>query len=75
MNDLRRRTTPIADRELSNAVYRLTPAGTQEVADLVGISRQGVTYRLRQLEEQELIWSKKVGPTRVWIHPQVMKRP
>jgi predicted ArsR family transcriptional regulator len=68
---VRRRQTPVEDRELLNAVYRHTPAGTQEIADAVGISRQGATYRLDNLEERGVIWCKKVGPTRVWMHPQV----
>ena len=68
---VRRRVTPVDDREILNAVYRCTPAGTNEVADLVGISRQGAEYRLKTLEEDERIWSKKVGPTRVWMHPRI----
>lgn len=71
--EVRRRHTQVSDQELMNAVYRCTPAGTTEVAELVGVARQSADYRLQQLEEKDWIWSKKVGPTRVWIHRWVMK--
>lgn len=62
-------------QEVEQAVYRLTPAGTQEVTDLVGISRQCMDARLRALDAREKIWSKKVGPTEVWMHPRIMPDP
>lgn len=71
----RRRNAPIDQREIERAVYRLAPAGTQEVADLVGLSRQATARRLRALDLREEIWSKKVGPTKVWMHPDVMADP
>lgn len=75
---LRSRTQPkriVDQREVVQAVYRVAPASTQEVADLIGISRQGIGHRLRALDYREKIWSKKVGPTMVWIHPQIMDDP
>jgi hypothetical protein len=62
-------------REMEQAVYRLAPAGTQEIADLIGISRQAADQRLRVLDYREHIWSKKVGPTKVWMHPRIMDDP
>jgi len=71
---VRRRRTPTSDQEFSDAVYRLTPAGTSEVAEFVGMSRQAAEYRLKKLEDERRIWSKKVGPTRVWVHSRVMQQ-
>lgn len=71
---VRRRNTPVDDAEVIRAVYRCTPAGTTEVADRLGVSRQAAAYQLKNLEEAEYIWSKKVGPTRVWLHPLVLDR-
>lgn len=61
----------VTDDELKQAVKEYTPAGTQEIADRVGMSRQGVEYRLRKIEdryENPWVWSKKIGPTRIWLH-------
>jgi len=71
----RRRYGMTDQHVVEQAVYRLTPAGTQEVADLVGISRQAAAPRLRALVHREHIWSKKVGPTMVWMHPRIMEDP
>jgi DNA invertase Pin-like site-specific DNA recombinase len=61
----------VTDKDLRDAVRELTPSGTQEVADRVGLSRQAVDRRLRQVEDRHgtpLVWSKKIGPTKVWLH-------
>jgi DNA invertase Pin-like site-specific DNA recombinase len=61
----------VSDDELKEAVKDLTPAGTQEIADRVGMSRQGVSYRLQQIEdryETPWVWSKTIGPTKIWMH-------
>lgn len=61
----------VTDEDLRVAVKELTPAGTQEVADRVGLSRQAVDHRLRQIEDRHSnpwVWSKKIGPTKVWLH-------
>lgn len=64
------------DREFTKAVYRLSPAGTTEVADLVGMSRQATEYRLKKIErEKGYVWSKKIGQTRVWLHHRLLKAP
>lgn len=61
----------VTDDELKEAVKDLTPAGTQEIADRVGMTRQGVDYRLQKIEdryETPWVWSKKIGPTKIWMH-------
>lgn len=64
------------DREFRKAVYRLAPAGTQEVADLVGMSRQATEYRLKKIEREDgYVWSKKIGRSRVWMHYRLLKAP
>lgn len=73
--EIRRRYKVLTQHEVNQAVYRLTPAGTQEIADLVGVARQSAASRLRRLEEDGIIWSKKVGPTMVWLHPWIMNEP
>lgn len=57
----------ISDMEILEIVQHLEPAGTQEVADHLEISRQGADYRLRQLRNQGVLSSKKVGGTMVWL--------
>lgn len=67
----------VSDDELKTAVMDLTPAGTSEVAEQVGLSRQAVEYRLKQFDDQwnNPVWSKKIGPTRVWLHNQQVLKP
>jgi DNA invertase Pin-like site-specific DNA recombinase len=71
MAEQTRRQTKVTDEELKAAVKELTPAGTQEVADHVGLTRQAVDYRLQKIEdryETPWVWSKMIGPTKVWLH-------
>ena len=67
----------VSDDDLQEAVKELTPAGTQEVADYVGMSRQAAEYRLKQFDEQwnNSVWSKKIGPTRIWMHRHHVVKP
>lgn len=63
----------VTDKELKAAVKELTPAGTQEVADHVGLTRQAVDYRLQKIEDRYAtpwVWSKTIGPTKVWLHAE-----
>jgi hypothetical protein len=63
--------TDVTDEELKAAVKDLTPAGTQEVTDHVGMSRGAADYRLQKIEDRysnPWVWSKMVGPTKVWLH-------
>ncbi len=49
------------------AVREHEPAATSEVAEAVGVTRQGADYRLRKLEEDGLVRSKMVGNSLVWF--------
>jgi DNA-binding transcriptional ArsR family regulator len=52
--------------EYIDAVREHEPAGTTEIADAVGVARQSADYRLRQLEDQGLVTSKKIGNSLAW---------
>lgn len=54
------------DSDILDAVQRNDPAGTQEVAEELGIARQSADYRLRRLAETGKVSNKKVGGTLVW---------
>lgn len=55
-----------SDEEYVNAVSKHEPAGTKEVADTVGVARQSADYRLRQLEDEGRVESKKIGNSLAW---------
>jgi len=55
-----------SDEEYVDAVREHEPAGTKEVADVVGVARQSADYRLRQLEEDGQVESKKIGNSLAW---------
>jgi predicted transcriptional regulator len=55
------------DQEFIDAVRNNEPATTKEVADDVGLSRQGADYRLRQLEDRGKVASKKAGHDLIWM--------
>jgi len=69
------RRTPVDQEDVVEVVRRHTPAGTSEVAEAIGIARTSANYHLEQLEDRGAVWSKKVGPTRIWVHPDVMAKP
>jgi predicted transcriptional regulator len=71
----RRRFRVVPIKEVEQAVYRFTPAATTEIAKAIGVSRQTADEHLQTLEQREVIWKKKVGPTNVWMHPRVMPDP
>lgn len=56
-----------SDEEYLNAVKKNSPAGTQEVAKEVGVSRQAADVRLRKLEEEGRVKKKKIGGTLAWF--------
>jgi DNA-binding Lrp family transcriptional regulator len=55
-----------SDKEFLRAVEKNEPAGTSEVADELGIARQGADYRLRRLEKEGKVSKKKVGNSLAW---------
>jgi len=59
-----------SEEEYFDAIRENTPASTSEVADAVGVTRQGADYRLRQLEEVGKVTSKMVGNSLVWMLPE-----
>lgn len=54
------------DREYLTAVADHEPAGTTEIAEAIGVTRQNADRRLRALEEEGAIRSKKVGNSLAW---------
>lgn len=55
-----------SDEEYITAVRIHEPAATTEVAETVGVARQSADYRLRQLEDEGLVESKKIGNSLAW---------
>lgn len=60
-------TADYPDEDFLAAVREHTPATTSEVAEAVGCVRQSADYRLRQLESEGRVESKKVGASLVWM--------
>ncbi len=54
------------DREYLAAVAEREPAGTSEIAEAVGVTRQNADRRLRRLEDQGKVSCKKIGTSLVW---------
>lgn len=65
-NDRGRFEPEKTDREVLEAVRKHQPAGTAEVAEELDIERQSADYRLRKLENQNQVESKKIGRTLAW---------
>lgn len=55
------------EQDILAAVREYEPAATSEVADSVGFARQNADYRLRRLEDEGKVRSKKVGASLVWM--------
>lgn len=55
-----------SDDEYLDAVREHEPASTREIAETVGVARQSADYRLRNLEEQGKVTSKKIGNSLAW---------
>jgi len=55
------------EKDYLEAIRENRPASTKEVADSVGVTRQGADYRLRQLEDGGKVKSKMVGNSLVWL--------
>lgn len=54
------------DGEYVDVVAERQPAGTAEVADALGVTRQNADKRLRRLEDDGRIASKKIGSSLAW---------
>jgi len=57
----------VSDEELLAAVRAHEPAGTSEVAEEVGVTRQGADRRLRSLRDEGRVNSKKIAKSLVWF--------
>lgn len=55
-----------SDREYLAAVVEREPAGTAEIAEMVGVTRQNAAQRLRRLEDEGAVSCKKIGTSLVW---------
>lgn len=64
-----------SDDEYLEAVCELEPAGTSEVADAVGVTRQSADYRLRQLEDEGKVKSKRIGNSLAWSLAELALKP
>lgn len=56
-----------SDDEYVDAVRAHSPASTKEVADQVGVTRQGADYRLRELAEDGKVVKKMAGNSLIWM--------
>jgi predicted ArsR family transcriptional regulator len=54
------------DDEVVAAVRKHEPAATSEVANELEIKRPSADYRLRQLQEEGTVTSKKIGTSLAW---------
>jgi len=62
----------VHDEEILNVLRKSDriAMGTQDIADAVGMSRQGVENRLDELEQNDRVRSEKIGRVLVWdLHP------
>ena len=55
-----------SDEEYLDAVHEHEPAATSEIAQAVGVARQSADYRLRKLEDERKVASKKIGNSLAW---------
>lgn len=55
------------DEDVLAAVRAHEPAATSEVADELGITRQGADRRLRKLRDEGRVNSKKIAASLVWF--------
>ncbi|GAA0297227.1 hypothetical protein GCM10009066_09450 [Halarchaeum salinum] len=62
------RKKDVSDMEILRAIQTIPgPAFlTSELADRIGLSRQGTSRRLHDLEEEGLLATKKAGGRRLW---------
>ena len=62
------------DEEILAATRAHEPAATSEVAEEVGMTRQGADRRLRRLRDAGRVSSKKIGASLVWFAPEQDRR-
>lgn len=57
----------ISDEDVLDAVKKLEPGGTKDIADELGLTRQGAEYRLKKLRKEGLVTSKDIGNSLGWM--------
>lgn len=55
-----------SDEAVLGAVQKHEPAGTNDIADELGIARQSADYRLRKLLDEQQVIKRKIGNSLVW---------
>lgn len=55
------------EEDYLDAIRDNEPASTREVAEAVGVTRQGADWRLRRLEDEGKVRSKLAGNSLVWM--------
>ena len=58
-----------SEEEYFRAIREHAPASTMEIAEAVGVTRQGADYRLRQLREKGKVDAQMIGNSLVWSMP------
>jgi predicted ArsR family transcriptional regulator len=56
-----------SEQEVIEAIKKHSPAATSEVADEIGMTRQGADARLRRLHEAGVVEKKKIAAALVWF--------
>lgn len=59
----------LTDDDVIEAVGATQPAGTADIAEVLGVKRQGADYRLRTLRAANKVQSQKIGGSLVWTLP------
>lgn len=59
----------LSDDDVIEAVRETQPAGTADIADILGVQRQAADYRLRNLRDESKVQSQKIGGSLVWTLP------
>lgn len=62
-----RRDVTYPEDDYLDAVRTHSPASTAEIAEEVGVTRQGADYRLRQLEDDGKVQSTMKGNSLLWM--------
>lgn len=59
-------TSSVSDSDVLEAIEKHEPAATSEVADEIGMTRQGAGNRLKKLLDNKLVNRKMIGSSAVW---------
>ena len=62
--------TEYPDETFLDALETHAPAGTQEIAEVVGCHRNAAYFRLNDLENRGAVRKRKIGGTLIWELPE-----